>query len=439
MGKRTWEVTVYEGKHVIKLRHGYFTGKRIIWLDGNVIEESRKISNHASQYFFSIEDKKCEVGITSNGFTYAYYLLVDNVFIPSIEKKSTPNKKISAIINESNSWIKLSQALNVDYIPLPKAQGFRRHRIIGSINGLLTVVRHGQRPQSNKPVYAIIVRYSPLLNTEEAKEALLNHAAINEIRGNLKSQKETFEIQKDVAWITLPYNSKKDSTAQITDNVLQFINILSNYAQPLPQNICEGERCGLKSDHRIKLVFIGSFPRLLCENCIAEIPTINKKARDAYQESPTKLMQGMAVGAGVALLGGILWALVSIIPNNTITSLGILLIPTFMMVGIIRSMDQVGTKRTIWSILTAMFLSIVGVIFGAYLSSLFYVIKEYSVMPSTEIVVKAWQHFWSNSKALYTALFIFLFIALQYAWTIWSNTKSALSRVFEPDVEIIEV
>lgn len=34
MGKKVWEFTLEDGKHTVVLEHGYFSGKRVITVDG---------------------------------------------------------------------------------------------------------------------------------------------------------------------------------------------------------------------------------------------------------------------------------------------------------------------------------------------------------------------------------------------------------------------
>ncbi|MCP4138855.1 MAG: hypothetical protein GY755_00935 [Chloroflexi bacterium] len=91
MAKRTWEFSISGKKHIAEIKHAYWTGKKRIWLDGKIIVENRKLVA-TSESIFSIENTLCELGITTNGFTYSYYLLVDGVYIPAIGKRTSPSK-----------------------------------------------------------------------------------------------------------------------------------------------------------------------------------------------------------------------------------------------------------------------------------------------------------------------------------------------------------
>ena len=334
---------------------------------------------------------------------------------------------------EKSYWEQLSSILGIDYLPHPDAKGSWQHRLIGYIKGFLVVVKYSQLPQVNFPVYGVLVRFSPLADPKRIEQALLENPEITEIRGKLKAYPSAFEIQENYAWIAIRYNYKKDSASEIAEKIFKFINLLSTNVCRLPTEICESKDCKSRPNYQTSLVFVNEFPQFLCNTCIAEIPKKGEKAQEEFQNAPTSLLQGIAGGLVTVLIGGIIWALVAVFLKRITAILAAL-----MFAGVINVMDKVGTKRTIWSVLSAAFLSVGGVIFGSYLTIIFYNIKEYSAEVSMGLFVRAWQHLWSNPGVLFLPLFFYALGVLPYLWIVWSNTGRYLSMAFNPKVEIID-
>ncbi len=296
----------------------------------------------------------------------------------------------------------------------------------------MTVIQFSQLNQY-QPVYGVLVRYSPLLNAKDIEEKLKEDSSIIKIRGKAKSDKRGFSITKNFAWIAFDHTPKKDTVEQIANKVLNFIEVLSQYARPLPVDICEGDTCKYRLGGKTKLTFINNYPQFLCDSCIAQTSKYGEKAKEEYKNAPAKLFRGILAGTVGAFLGGIVWALVAAFFDTIAAVLAI-----GIHISIIRLMDKAGTKRTVWSILIATFLSFVGVVFGTYLSIIFYSLKEELAIFSITLLVEAWEILWEKPELLKQSLFFAVLGMLYSLWVVWSNTKEGLSREFKPDVEIVE-
>ena len=77
MRQRSWTFQDDEGKHTVKVEHGYWSGKRIITLDGVVIHESRKFWDTGSEHRFDAAGRPCVLKIRNSPFHYDYELFVD--------------------------------------------------------------------------------------------------------------------------------------------------------------------------------------------------------------------------------------------------------------------------------------------------------------------------------------------------------------------------
>ena len=62
---RRWSIQLDDGPHVVELQHGFISGKRIISVDGQIVESTgwmRKI-DMGSQHTFHVRDHTCQLTI----------------------------------------------------------------------------------------------------------------------------------------------------------------------------------------------------------------------------------------------------------------------------------------------------------------------------------------------------------------------------------------
>jgi hypothetical protein len=85
MAKKSWTFELDNEQHIVKIDHGYFSGKKVIYLDGEVLEESRKIIDTDSEHTFQIGDHTCRIVVESNWVKFNYDLIVDGRSIESGE------------------------------------------------------------------------------------------------------------------------------------------------------------------------------------------------------------------------------------------------------------------------------------------------------------------------------------------------------------------
>ena len=83
MAHKRWVLKSDEGVHTVELEHGYFSGKRIIRVDGRIIDQSEKWFDTGSIHPFQIGNHYCEVLIQVRlGIYFRYGLIVDGRAIP---------------------------------------------------------------------------------------------------------------------------------------------------------------------------------------------------------------------------------------------------------------------------------------------------------------------------------------------------------------------
>jgi len=83
MIKRSWQFQFEDGAHEIVLEHGYLSGKRKFFIDGEEFKllpaEARHYPDVGSTHTFEIAGHECMVVIQTNGVTFTYDLVIDGI------------------------------------------------------------------------------------------------------------------------------------------------------------------------------------------------------------------------------------------------------------------------------------------------------------------------------------------------------------------------
>jgi len=77
MAYRTWTIEVDGNNHTVAVEHGYWSGKRVITLDGNILEKSRKFWDTGSEHRFDVDGRPCILKIRNSPFHYDFELFLD--------------------------------------------------------------------------------------------------------------------------------------------------------------------------------------------------------------------------------------------------------------------------------------------------------------------------------------------------------------------------
>lgn len=435
MAERTWEIDIDNQRHTIRLYHGGWSGKRRIWVDDELIVEAQNLIDGGSRHAFLIAKHPCEVGITTNGVTFDYHLIVDGLVVPSLQgSKKRQSRQQKAAIQDNEYWRTLSQATGLDYMPIPQAQGVYSHRLVGKVNNFLVVVQYLQKENTYIPLVGVLVRYAmPPLAKETTEAQLREDPIIQTLLGKRIKQKDVLDIQEDFALVTLLYNQKKETAPQLADRILSFVHVIASYTRPLSENVCENINCHFQGTIPLELVFLNGFPRFMCHNCVEGLGQLGEKAKENYRTAPNRLLPGALAGLAGMLVGSILWAAITILFDR----IGAVFAAAIM-AGIVKIMDWRQTKRSVWSLLIATIYSIGAIIIGTYLSIVWYGYQKYDITMSLEILNKLWQALWQESEILSLALFIGGLGVFGAALLTWSNQKRALSSYFKPHIEIIK-
>ncbi len=84
MARKVWRFDLEDGPHVVELEHGYWTGRRVVRLDGEtVVKVERNLLDMGGMDRFQVGSHECVLWIEANGLTYHYDLLVDRRSVES--------------------------------------------------------------------------------------------------------------------------------------------------------------------------------------------------------------------------------------------------------------------------------------------------------------------------------------------------------------------
>ena len=108
MAKKNWIVNLEDCEHRIKLEHGYISGKRIIYLDGKVIEHiNHNFIDSGSKHEFKINEHICVV-LIEVVFKFSYDLIIDDISVKTglpVDINRVNNIKSKKLVDYLPEWI----------------------------------------------------------------------------------------------------------------------------------------------------------------------------------------------------------------------------------------------------------------------------------------------------------------------------------------------
>lgn len=81
MGYRAWTMDLEGETHRVEVGHGFWSGKRSIRVNGELVHESRRFWDTGSEHRFEVGDHACVLKIRNSPFHYDYELFVDGKLV----------------------------------------------------------------------------------------------------------------------------------------------------------------------------------------------------------------------------------------------------------------------------------------------------------------------------------------------------------------------
>lgn len=433
MPKITWTLPGHSQNHTVELIHGTYRGQRQVYVDGSLVDQGRQVFDRGSRHVIHVEDEEYEVDVLTNGISFDYYLIHNNLPIPSDQdcqkRKTTAGLLQDRYFRDLALWLDLAKELGLEYRPEREADWVFRHRLVGFHNGYLVVVKRALSAEFFRPGVTIIVRHSPAPDPEMGKQ-LYKDSRVTPWRGNLKKSNKGFGAKPDVTGIFLP-DDKKDTSHLLAEKVRTFTTLVAEYAGPLVPGKCENEACKTRLVRERQLVFINGVPWLFCPECIATIPGMGGTNQKNFESTPQGLWPGLIAGFGIAILGAVAFAAAAL----AIGGLAVL-VPGVVLSRILKAIYTLGAKASLRSIFAAVLLTLFSAILGIFGVSFLLAVRQgfpllgpafHQILPIARL----------NARLFFLALLVLLFWAGPNLWQTWAQQKEQMALSFKPEVEVL--
>ncbi len=439
MATRDWEFMLNRKQHRLKLVHG--VGRRRFFLDEKLLLEQKDLKNNQISYSFEIDSHVCEINIHKIWMEYFYSFFLNEELIPSIQDQKWRKKpQNDRYASQRIYWAELARTLNLKPIPLHPELGFLGRPLLGELGGFLILIYFGVSNQ-NTPLVYVLVRYRPVNDTQSIKTdltQLFSHAGIiRKSPGWLIS-----ELANDRLVIYRSFEPTKIKANQLKESLVDIIGLLAKHTSGVSPFRCENSSCNNPADTNLKLVLINRNPIWMCAACIAELDTLGERTKEDYKQAPLNFGRGLMAGVLAAFAGSLLWAAFMILFEQIAA-----IFAALILVGVVKAMDWVKTKRTFWSILTAGFLSVGGSILGSYLGGLWTTVSKSGVsltfiFESVEIFFWylgfVWTGLWEKTTIMGTTIMFSVLGVGLYLWSFWSSHRKSLQQAFKPEIHVVE-
>jgi len=129
MAIKEWNIKLGNEKYKIDLDHGYFSGKRIIYINNRKVLDDKRLLDIGDLYAFNINEHECIISIKVGNLlpTFTYDLIVDGVS----HEKGKKSKIVGKIREENESWSKVREKGKLRYAIVDG--GLKQGLIIGII------------------------------------------------------------------------------------------------------------------------------------------------------------------------------------------------------------------------------------------------------------------------------------------------------------------
>ena len=128
-----------DGRHVVELEHGYWSGKRVIRVDGKLLEVSRKLLDTGSEHYFELNGHPGLIRIRIiSGLIPEYELFLDGRLVAGVGEKYHSGENAEKYIDVSQKKIFSEDSIGLKSKPAyyPRA-GFLIFGIIMLILGIV--------------------------------------------------------------------------------------------------------------------------------------------------------------------------------------------------------------------------------------------------------------------------------------------------------------
>lgn len=292
--------------------------------------------------------------------------------------------------------------------------GRKSGSVIGTLDGYVTVIGFNRSGKAAKVV--ILLRFKKLERPEIVKAAVAENAALSS-----KKKGKLAEVGNDFLRWEWKYSFSKPKAEEVAG----LVNTLREaIKQTAPGFDGRCEHCVNTSTPALTLV--GGVPGYICFSCQEKARQELDQAAMAYEALEPNYPNGLALGIGAAVLGGIAWGVVAYAIKR-IFLYGAILIGYFVAGGVIK-----GTRKvTRFGQVIIPILTVASVLFGDAIFYTLVVMKHDNVPFSVQLLQAVLAHLWEiETRGNNVLSLVFALVGAGYA--LYAARKPKFKAAFEP-------
>jgi hypothetical protein len=317
-------------------------------------------------------------------------------------------------MNENNFLTQVATLTGLQYYPRQGPWGRKSGSVIGVRDGLMTIIGFFRGKNESKVV--IIFRFKKLQQTEMLKTAVAQNAALTgRKQGKLAAVGEDFLRWEWNYSLTKP---KVEQVAGLADALREAIKPIVTALNG------KCEKCQFSSTPEMTL--LNGLPMYICPGCQERVRMEQDQAAMNYAAKQANYPNGIALGVGAALLGGVAWGLVAY-GIHFIFLYGAIVIGYFIAMAMIKGTGKV----TLLVQLLIPVLTIASILFGDVIYFTLSIMKEtgnpFTWKLFTAVVTNLWQIESESGNAL-----SLVFALIGAGVSLYQARKPKFKAAFEP-------
>jgi len=313
-------------------------------------------------------------------------------------------------MNENEYLQQVATRAGLQHYPQQGPWGRKSGSVVGTRDGYVTAIGFSRDRQGAKVV--ILLRFKKLEQSDLVKSAVKS-AAIE--KGKLGAVGNDF----------LRWEWKYSFTKPKAEEVAKLAEDLRAAIKPVTMGF-DGrcEQCASASTPALTLM--NGQPTFICTGCQEKVRHELNQAAVNYEAITPNYPNGLALGVGAAVLGGLAWGLVAY-AINYIFLYGAILIGYFVAAGVLKGTGKV----TRFGQVLIPILTIASVLFGDVIFYTLIVMKHQNVFFSAKLLNVIVVHLWEiESKGSGVLSLLFGLIGAGYA--LYSARKPKFQAMFQP-------
>jgi hypothetical protein len=315
-------------------------------------------------------------------------------------------------MNENDYLKQIAALTGFQHYPLQGPWGRKSGSVIGARDGYVTVIGF-LRTREVKIV--ILLRFKKLEQPEQVKLAVNQSTAISKKQGKLA------EVGNDF----LRWEWKYSFTKPKAEDVARLADALRESIKPVAQGF-DGRCEHCTSASTPALTLMNQLPVFICASCQEKVHHELDQAAINYDAIVPNYPNGLVLGIGAAVLGGVAWGLVAYAINR-IFLYGAILIGYFVAGGVLKGTGKV---TRFGQVIVPIF-TVASVLFGDAIFYTLVVMKHEGAPFSSKLLGAVLLHLWEiESEGSGVLTIIFALVGAGYA--LYAARKPKFKAAFQP-------